>query len=155
MTFRINVIVTNIHWSLWFLFLQSSQFLRTKITLHTNSKLFAPSDRTRALRSTEWKIFVRAQACTKTPSSIRESEDLDVLGDLENFTIASTRTPSRPPLEKVKIWMFWGYLENFTLTSTTMYLLCNLLFCFAIVSTRTPLLPPSGKVKIWMCWNIF
>ena len=42
---------------------------------------------------------MRAQACTKLctkplPSPIRESEDLDVLGDLENFTIASTRTPS-------------------------------------------------------------
>ena len=38
------------------------------------------------------KIFVKAQACTKPHSHTRESEDLDVLGDIENFTIISTRT---------------------------------------------------------------
>ena len=51
------------------------------------------------------------------PSPIRESEDLDVLGDLENFTIAST----------------------------TMYLLCNPLFCFNIASNRTPSSLPIGE----------
>ena len=65
------------------------------------------------------KIFVRAQACTKppspigesedleTPPPIRESEDLDALGDLENFSIASARTPPSPLLGKVKIWTVW------------------------------------------------
>ena len=41
------------------------------------------------------EIFLRVQACTNLPPPIGESEDLDVLGDLENVTTASTRTP--PP----------------------------------------------------------
>ena len=63
-------------------------------------------------------MFVRAQACTKPPTlPIRESKDLDVLGNLENFTIASTRIPP-PPSGKLKIWMdVLGDLENYTIAS--------------------------------------
>ena len=44
--------------------------------------MIAPSDRTRALCSTEWKKFVRAEACTKF----------------------CTKPPPPPPIGKLKIW---------------------------------------------------
>ena len=40
--------------------------------------------------------------------TIGKSENLDVLGDVGNLTIASTRTHQPlTPSWKVKIWMFW------------------------------------------------
>ena len=68
------------------------------------------------------------------PSPIEESEDFDVLGDLENFTIARTRTPLSG---NVKIWMFWDGMKIFYEASSL---------------HQTP--SPSGKVKIWMFWEI-
>ena len=38
---------------------------------------------------------------------IRESEDLDVLGDLENLIIAKYQKNPPPQSGKVKIWIFW------------------------------------------------
>ena len=50
------------------------------------------------------------------PSPIRENEDLEVLGDLEYFTIVSTRT--LPPIWESKDLDVLRGLENFTIAST-------------------------------------
>ena len=74
---------------------------------------------------------------TRTPPPTGQGEDLDVLGALENFTIASTRSPPPLPSEESEDLDVLGDLENFT-----------------TASTRTPLLSTtanfiSGRVWIW------
>ena len=64
------------------------------------------------------KNFTIADTRTPSPlsSPLRESEDLDVLGDLENFTTASIRTA--PSIGESEDLDVFGDLENFIITST-------------------------------------
>ena len=76
----------------------------------TKSTIIAPSNRTRALCSMEWTVLWGLKLAPNPlplPSPIGESEDFDVFWDLENFTIASIRTPP-PPIIGESEELDWG-----------------------------------------------